>query len=160
MFHFCSLHILLCVITYKLLVARHYYGKVNNNVVYSVDLDMTFAFYRILQSRDFTTAIYIVVKDILASRRPQYGESAVAWLGFGIVAWVLIAAGTQRGGHHVGLFEPQLDHPTSCNRQLEENTSERNLFFTYIRNEIFKHTRQNVENEIRIKRRHSIFAIE
>lgn len=38
------------IITYKLLVARHY-GKVNDNVVYSVDLDTTFAFYRILQSR-------------------------------------------------------------------------------------------------------------
>lgn len=44
--------------TYELLVVQHYYGKVNDNKVYRIDLDTTFASCRILRPRDFATAIY------------------------------------------------------------------------------------------------------
>lgn len=80
------------------------------------------AFY----SRDFSWRRIVVCLSRTLSRITK--TESVVWLGFGIAAWVLIAAGTQRGGHHVGLFEPQLDRPTSCGGQPEENASARGPF--------------------------------
>jgi len=76
-------------ITYKLLVVQHYYRKVNDNRVYNIDLGTTFAFYRILQSRNLATTIYYRCQghSRITKTSVQRIDGSLAWLGLALASW-------------------------------------------------------------------------